>query len=86
MCEIKLRMQVLQAARRLSRAAHADHCHWSQGCNNYVCGGGHCRKGSHSVSNARGVTAGKMGRHSSNGNNDIVSASVFRHCSLQRST
>ena len=42
MREIKLRMQVLQAARRLSRAAHAAPCHWSEGCNNYV--GGHCRK------------------------------------------
>ena len=34
MHEIKLRMQVLQAARRLSRAAHAERCHWSEGCNN----------------------------------------------------
>ena len=43
MREIKLCMQVLQAARRLSRAAHAEHCHWSEGCNYNV--GGHCRKG-----------------------------------------
>ena len=34
MREIKLRVQVLQAARRLSRAAHAERCHWSEGCNN----------------------------------------------------
>ena len=66
MREIKLRMQVLQAARHLSRAAHAEPCHWSEGCHNNV--GGHYRKGEpHSVngSNARGVTAGKMGRNSS---------------------
>ena len=31
MREIKLRMQVLQAARRLSRAAHAERCHWRRG-------------------------------------------------------
>ena len=43
MREIKLRMQVLQAARRLTRAAHAERCHWSEGCKNNV--GGHCRKG-----------------------------------------
>ena len=39
MREIKLR---LQAARRLSRAAHAERCHWPEGCNNNV--GGHCRQ------------------------------------------
>ena len=39
MREIKPRMQVLQAARRLSRAAHAERCHWSEGCNNNL--GGH---------------------------------------------
>ena len=43
MREIKLRIQVLQAARRLSQAAHAERCHWSKGCNNNVVG--HCRKG-----------------------------------------
>ena len=43
MREIKLCMQVLQAARCLSRAEHAEPCHWSEGCNNNV--GGHCRKG-----------------------------------------
>ena len=63
MREIKLRMQVLQAARRLSRAAHAEPCHWLEGCNNNV--EGHCRKASHNASNARGVTAGKMRRNSS---------------------
>ena len=35
-------MQVLQVVRRLSRAAHAEPCHLSEGCNNNV--GGHCRK------------------------------------------
>ena len=56
MREIKLCMQVLQVARRLSRAAHAERCHWSEG------------KESHNASNARGrrgVTAGKMERNSS---------------------
>ena len=38
MRDIKLCMQVLQAARRLSRAAHAERCHWSEGCNNNVGG------------------------------------------------
>ena len=38
MHEIKLCMQVLQAARRLSRAAYAERCHWSEGCNNNVGG------------------------------------------------
>ena len=32
MREIKFCIQVLQAARRLSRAAHAEPCHWSEGC------------------------------------------------------
>ena len=31
---------------------------------------GHCRKASHNASNARGVTAGEMGRNSSCNNND----------------
>ena len=42
MREIKLRMRVPQAARRLSRSAHAERCHWSEWCNNNV--GGHCMK------------------------------------------
>ena len=36
MREIKLRMQLLQAARRLSRTAHEERCHWLEGCNNNV--------------------------------------------------
>ena len=36
MREIKLRMQVLQAPRHLSGAAHAEPCHWSEGCHNNV--------------------------------------------------
>ena len=64
MREIKLRMQVLQAARRLSRAAHTERCHWSEGCNNNVWGVT-AGKASHNASNVRGVTAGKMGRDSS---------------------
>ena len=67
MREIKPHMQVLQAAKRISRAARVEPCHWldwSEGCNNNV--GGRCRKGEpHNASNARGVTAGKMGRNSS---------------------
>ena len=46
MREIKLHMQVLQAAKRISRAAGVEPCHWSdwsERCNNNV--GGHCRKG-----------------------------------------
>ena len=59
-------MQVLQAARRLSRAAHAEPCHWSEGCNNNV--GVTVGKSSHNAINTRGVTAGKMGRNSSDSN------------------
>ena len=51
MVEIKLRMQVLQAARRLSRVAHAEPCHWSEGCHNNV--GVTAGKASHNASNAR---------------------------------
>ena len=36
MHEIKLRIQVLQAARRISRT---EPCDWSEGCNNNVGGG-----------------------------------------------
>ena len=61
MREIKLRMQVLQAARRQSRAAHAEPCHWSKGRHNNV--GVTAGKASHNARNARGVTAGKMGRN-----------------------
>ena len=63
MHEIKLRMQVLQAARRLSRAAHAERFHWSEGCNNNV--GVTAGNASHNASNAMGVTASNMGRNSS---------------------
>ena len=55
----------MQAARRLSRAAHAERCHWPDGCNNNV--GVTAGKASHNTSNARDVTAGKMGRNSSRG-------------------
>ena len=41
--KIKLCMKILQAARRLSRMARAERCHWSKWCNNNV--RGHCRKG-----------------------------------------
>ena len=63
MREIKLRMQVLQAARRLPRAEHADPCHWLEGYpSNVGVTAGNAR---HKASNARGVTAGNMGRKSS---------------------
>ena len=67
MREIILCMQVLQAARRLSRAAHVEHCHWSERCNNNV--GVTAGKASR---NSRGVTAGKMGRNSSCNNNQVL--------------
>ena len=42
------------------RATHAERCHWSEGL------GCHCTgKASHNASNARNVTAGKMGNNSS---------------------
>ena len=66
MCEIKLTLAVLQAARRLSRATHAERCHWPEGCNNNL--GVTAGKASHNTSNARAVTAGKMGRNSRNNN------------------
>ena len=60
---MKLRVQVLRAARRRSRAAHAEPCHWSEGRHNNV--GVTAGKASHNASNARVVTAGKMGCNSS---------------------
>ena len=66
MREMKLRLQVLQAARRLTRAARVKPCHWSQGRHNNV--GVTAGNVSHNTSNARGVTAGKMGRNSSTRN------------------
>ena len=63
MREIKLPHVVLQAARRLSRAAHAERCHWPEGCNNNL--GVTAGKASHNTCNARAVTAGKMGCNSS---------------------
>ena len=47
----------------LARAALAEPCHWSEGCNNNV--GVTAGKASHNTSNARCVTAGKMGCNSS---------------------
>ena len=44
MREIKLRLQVLQAAKRLSRAARMEPCHLSEGVI-IMWGGGYCRKG-----------------------------------------
>ena len=67
---IKLCMQFLRAARRPSRAAHAERCHWSEVCNNNL--GVTAGKASHNTSNARAVTAGKMGRNSSDSNNNII--------------
>ena len=72
MREIKLRIQVLQAAKRLSRAARVEPCHWSEGCNNNV--GVTAGKASLSASNARGVTAGKMRRNSTQGNENCFLA------------
>ena len=44
------------------RATHTGPCHWSEGRHNNV--GVTAEKASHNASNARGVTAGKMGRNS----------------------
>ena len=43
-----------------SRVARAESCHWSEG----VCCGVTAGKAIHNASNARGVTAGKMGSNS----------------------
>ena len=65
MHEMKLRVQVLRPASGQSRVARVDPCHWSEGRHNYV-GVSLCTGNvSHNASNARGVTAGKMGRNSS---------------------
>ena len=58
MREIKLRVKVLRPAS--GRTAHVEPCHLSGG---YV-GVSLQAKASHNVSNARDVTAGKMGRNS----------------------
>ena len=63
MREMKLCLQVLQASRRLPRAARVEPCHRSEGHHNNV--GVTAGNASHKASNARGVTAGKMGRNSS---------------------
>ena len=75
-------MQVLQAARSLSRAAQSEPCHWSEGCNNDV--GVTAGKASHNASNARGVTAGKMGRNSSHYNLLFKSETIqMRRCNYR---
>ena len=44
--------------------------------------GCHCGKSSHNASNARGVTAGKMGRNSSLNNHPL--AAVMQHMAILR--
>ena len=56
--EMQLRLQVLQAARRLSRAVRVEPCHWLEGYWDVTAG-----NASHNASNARGVTG--MERNSS---------------------
>ena len=74
MREITLRMQVLQAERRLSRAAHTSLAIGRRGV--IVMWGVTAGKASHNASNARGVTAGKMGHNSSQYNQlTLVSSS-----------
>ena len=65
MHEMKIRVQALQPA--LASGARVEPCHWSEGRHNNV-GVSLRKKPSHNASNARGVTAGKMGRNSSNNN------------------
>ena len=48
------------------RGVSREPCHLSEGCHNNV--GGTAGKASHNAINARGVTAGKMGRNSSYSN------------------
>ena len=57
---MKLCVKVLRPASGRSRAARMEPCHLSEGC-----WGVTARKASHNASNVRGVTAGKMGRNSS---------------------
>ena len=45
------------------QTTHVERCHWSEGRHNNV--GVTAGNASHNTSNARGVTAGKMGRNSS---------------------
>ena len=59
MHEIKLCLKVMRPASGRSRAARVEPCHWSEGR------GVSLTAGNASQSNARGVTAGKMGRNSS---------------------
>ena len=62
MREIKLHVKILRPASGRSPAARVEPCHWSDG---YV-GGVTAGNESHNASTARNVTAGKMGRNSSN--------------------
>ena len=84
MREIKLRMQDLQGARRLSRAAHAEPCHFSEGCHNNV--GVTAGKASHNASNARDATADKMGRNSSRHNQQYETTEVVLGISTASNT
>ena len=53
-----------------------ERCHWSKGCNNNVGGSLQERRATHNASNARGVTAGNMGRNASI-NNEITIENSF---------
>ena len=61
MHEMKLCVQALRPALMSGRM---EPCHWSEG-RQYQCWGVTAGNASHNASNARGVTAGKMGRNSS---------------------
>ena len=80
MHEMKLRVQVLRPA--LASGARAEPCHWSERRHNYV---GVSLQEIRAKSNARGATAGKMGRNSSNNNNteNFYDAKIFTGVSKQ---
>ena len=63
MREIKLRISHAGGEASLASGTRGAICHWSKGCHIYV--GVTAGKASHNASNARGVTAGKMGRNCS---------------------
>ena len=85
MREMKLRLQVLQAAMRLSWAAQRSLAIGQRGVI-IMWGGVTAGKANHNARNARGVTAGKMGRNSSDFNCNwtmfVITVSLFWNVSL----
>ena len=78
---LKLRVQALRAARCRSRAAQAQPCHLSEGRHNNV--GVTAGKTIHNASIDMGVTAGKIGRNSSEFNKRTIHQHSNTECIIR---